>query len=210
MNKKDMQKLVEMPVISKENLKLLQDNSNSSFDSNIKTWLKNGTLIKLKKGIYTTKFFIEKEGESSKFGEFISSILEYPSYLSREYIMQQYGMLTDVSYGYTAVTNKKTQNIINKFGNYYYSFIREKLFCGYEQREYKNNSYFVATKAKALFDFLYFKKRLFSSVNKNVAEELRLNLEDMTPSDYLEFEKYLEIAESVKMARLYKALRKVK
>lgn len=197
-----------MPVISKENLRLLQDNKDSSFDYNVKMWLKKGLIIKLKNGLYTTQFFLEKT-DITKFSEFVASKLIYPSYLSREYVMQQYNMLTEITYGYTSVTTNKTKTVSNKLGTYYYSFIKKELFTGYEKKQIGENYYFVATKAKALFDYLYFKKRSLRSINKSAITELRLDLEELTPEDILEFEKYLKLAGSTKMNRIYKIIRRI-
>ena len=64
--------------------------------------------------------------------------------------------------------------------------------------------FFIATKAKALFDFIYFKKRFLKEVNTKTVEGLRLNLDGFTDDDYIEFEKYLEIVRSPKMERIYR------
>ncbi len=61
-----------------------------------------------------------------------------------------------------------------------------------------------ATKTKALFDFLYFQKRGLEKIDKKFIKELRLNLEEMQKSDWLEFEKYLEISRSKKMKKFLK------
>lgn len=209
MNTKLIQKISRLPVITKANLRLLQDNKDASFDYNIRMWIKNGTLIKLKNGLYTTRYFLEAEKDVPKFGEYISSLLISPSYLSREYVMQKYNMLTEATYGFTAITSKGTETIINKFGNYYYSYIKDALFTGYRRQEYNGHHYYVASSAKALFDCLYFKKRLMVNINVKIISELRFNLEELTNKDYEEFEGYLSIARSIKMDRIYKAIRKI-
>lgn len=209
MNTKLIQKISRLPVITKTNLRLLQDNKDASFDYNIRMWIKNGILIKLKNGLYTTRYFLEAEKDVPKFSEYISSLLAQPSYLSREYVMQKYNMLTEVTYGYTAVTSKGTGTIINRLGNYYYSHIKDTLFIGYRRQEYNGHYYYVASSAKAIFDCLYFKKRLMANINEKIISELRFNLEELTHKDYGEFEEYLSIAKSKKMDRIYKALRKV-
>ncbi len=208
MNTKLIQKISRLPVITKANLRLLQDNKDTSFDYNIRMWIKNGLLIKLKNGLYTTRYFLEAEKDVQKFSEYVSSLLIRPSYLSREYVMQKYNMLTDVTYGYTAITSKGTETIINRLGNYYYSYIKSTLFIGYKREGYNGHHYYVASPAKALFDCLYFKKRLMANINEKIVSELRFNLEELTHKDYEEFEGYLAIARSVKMDRIYKAVRK--
>lgn len=209
MNTKLIQKISRLPVITKANLRLLQDNKDASFDYNIRMWLKNGVLIKLKNGFYTTRNFLEAEKDVQKFGEYISSLLVQPSYLSREYVMQKYNMLTEATYGYTSITSKGTETIINRLGNYYYSYIKDPLFTGYRRQEYNGQYYYIASPAKALFDCLYFKKRLMVNINENIISELRFNLDELANKDYEEFEGYLSIAKSIKMNRIYKAIRKI-
>jgi hypothetical protein len=196
-----------LPLIQKSNLKLLQDKSDNAFDGSIKRWLRKKQLIKLKNGFYVTREYFDKEIDKEAYNEFISTQLIFPSYLSREYVLQKYGVLTEMTYGYTLVTNKKTKYIRNDLSYYSYSFIKKELFCGFYEKKYHRNIYFKATKAKALFDFLYFKKRALRDVNKQTVNELRLDLEDFTKEDFFEFEKYLDLAQSSKMKRIYKLLR---
>jgi len=209
MNTKLIEKISRLPVITKANLRLLQDNKDTSFDYNIRMWLKNGVLIKLKNGLYTTRNFLEAEKDVQGFSEYVSSLLVQPSYLSREYVMQKANMLTEATYGYTAITGKGTETIINRLGNYYYSYMKAPLFTGYRRQEYNGQYYYVASSAKALFDCLYFKKRLMANINETIISELRFNLDELTKKDYEEFEGYLSIAKSIKMDRIYRALKKI-
>jgi len=127
--------------------------------------------------------------------------------LSREYVLQKYNVLTETTFGYTLVTNKKTKSIRNNLSYYSYSYIKPNLFCGYFEKNYRRNSYSIATKVKALFDFLYFKKRLLKDVNPMTVEELRLDLDDFSNEDFIEFEKYLFLAKSPKLNSIYTLLK---
>jgi len=67
-----------------------------------------------------------------------------------------------------------------------------------------------ATMAKALFDFLYLRpwKGSRRLTGYNLAEDLRLNLEDFSESNQVEFETFVEISNSKKMDQILKNLRK--
>ncbi len=199
--------LKDLPYITKNNLKLFQDRSDDAFNANIRRWMKKGWLIKLKNGFYVTKEYIEKENDKEAYNEFIATQLIFPSYLTKEYILQKFNVPAEFTYGYTLVTTRKTNFVQNKLSYYSYSFIKKDLFCGYIKKKYKQNIFFIATKAKALFDFIYFKKRFLKEVNTKTIEGLRLDLDSFTDDDFIEFEKYLEIAGSPKMERIYRLLK---
>jgi hypothetical protein len=60
--------------------------------------------------------------------------------------------------------------------------------------------YFKADKTKALFDFLYLRKKMIR--NREIAEELRLNLEVLDKSDLKRLEEYVAREGSRKMKEI--------
>ena len=58
-----------------------------------------------------------------------------------------------------------------------------------------------ATKAKALFDFLYLRKNLLGS--KDEINELRLNLEELSLKDRKELRGYIDLEGSKKIKEIY-------
>jgi hypothetical protein len=79
---------------------------------------------------------------------------------------------------------------------------------GFVEQSFINSKYYIATKSKALFDYLYFYKRKMKIVDEYAVEELRINFERMKTIDWREFEKYLAIAKSTKLEKIYKIIRK--
>jgi len=59
-------------------------------------------------------------------------------------------------------------------GNFFYHKIRPDLFCGFETIEEDGFAINRATKAKAVFDYLYFKKKHL--ICRESVKELRLNV----------------------------------
>ena len=64
--------------------------------------------------------------------------------------------------------------------------------------------------AKALFDILYLRPlpRSFRSDDLDLAEDLRLNLDEFSPGDINEFKRHVEISDSEKMNFILDNLRR--
>lgn len=170
---------------------------------------KSGKVIRLKKGVYVAKDYldlVEKIDKISVYLEFLSGVLYSPSYLSLDYILYQHNLLTEIPVNFTSVSKNKTISFSNKFSNFFYHKIKDELFCGFEVVEKGDFTIFRASKAKALFDYLYLRKNLL--VNKKAFEELRINLENLTKSDLKELKKYIKIENSKKMKEIFNYLAK--
>jgi len=164
-------------------------------------------IIRLKKGLYTSSEFIEKtkrNNEFSSFLEFLSSKIYSPSYLSLEYILYENNILTEMPQNFTLITKNKTYTFSNSLGVFLYHKIRASLFCGFKIKRINNFFIYKAEKAKALFDFLYLRKNII--LNKEMVEELRLNLKNFTINDRKNFEKYIDLEGSKKMKKIYNSL----
>jgi len=168
---------------------------------------KTGKLMRLKRGFYVTKEYIDdiqKKGAFSSYTEFLANILYQPSYLSLDYILYQNNLLTEVPNNFTSVARNKTMSFSNNFGNFFYHKVKDKLFCGFEMVEENNYTVWRATKAKALFDYLYLRRNILT--NKKAVKELRLNSDNLTKSDIRELRKYLKIEGSKKMEEIFNSL----
>jgi hypothetical protein len=156
--------------------------------------VKQKKFIYIKKGLYTTSEYL-KNVDRDIFVERIANIIKVPSYISMEYMLDKYSILSESVFIITSITTKKTNNYNNDFGRFYYRNIDDSLFDGF----FLNNGIYYATKAKAIFDFFYFKP-------KDVAlEEYRLNLSEITSKDIEEFGRYA--IKSKKLLILYEELK---
>ena len=197
-----------LPFIRKDNFRILFPGiKDSSFNQNIKNWLKKGELIALKRGLYVFNDYWEKSTDKDGYLNYLSSIIYGPSYISKETALARYGMLAEAVYGISAVTVKTTRTFNPSLGVFTYSNIKPALYTGFGEQNYIGNKYYVASKSKALFDYLYFYKRKVSQVNRKCIEELRINFELMQKKDWDEYEKYLKLANSRKMDKLYHLIR---
>ncbi len=164
---------------------------------------KSGKLIRLKKGVYATNAYVEKmknRGEIEIFADFLANFLYSPSYLSLETILYRYNILTEIPVNFTSVAKNKTAIFTNKLANFLYHKIKPSLFCGFELSEESGFSLMKATKAKALFDFLYLRKNILP--NKEAVKELRLNAEHLRRADISELKKYVALEGSKKMKEI--------
>ncbi|MHB8856486.1 MAG: type IV toxin-antitoxin system AbiEi family antitoxin domain-containing protein [Bellilinea sp.] len=173
-------------------------------------WMKAGQIIQLKKGVYMTRRFFELHRADADFAPMVSAILIPQSYLSMEYILQRNATLTEMTYPVTAVTLKQTRVFENKLGTFTYRNIKADLYQGFTFSEYLGIPFSQATVAKALFDFLYLRpwKSSRRLAGYNLAEELRLNLEDFLEKDQDEFVTFVGMSKSRKMDQILKNLRK--
>lgn len=202
-----LEKLENLPYFSKGNLKLFQDNSDFSFDKNIQSWYKKKLIKKLKNGLYVTDRYISKQPELTMYKELIANTLVYPSYLSCEYVLQKHNLLTEATYTTTSITIKSTRVIENFLGTFHYGNLKKELFIGFQEIKYQKSTISIATKAKALFDFLYLKKQHFKNFSIQEINDLRLNLDELKKTDIMELKKYIQISGNTKLAKFYQNLK---
>jgi len=202
-------KLEDLPVFTISALK-------NQFKQNplplIKYKLKTGKIMKLKKGFYVSSEFVKKikyQGRFEAYLEYLAGKLLCPSYLSLEYALNKYAILSEMPFALTLITNKTPRTIQNQFAVFSYTNIKKDLFTGFDYNIKKGFEIKQASKAKALFDFLYLKKRTLKIINRQIVESLRLNLGEMQARDWQEFENYFVLAKSKKMEAIFNILKKL-
>jgi len=163
-------------------------------------WVKAGHLIALKKGVYMHRRFYELHRQDAAFALAVSAILLPQSYLSLEYVLQQHGILTEITYPVTAITIKNTRTILNSLGTFVYRHIQPDLYFGFQIMEAYGVPYAQASTAKALFDYLYLRPLPADLEPQlyNLAEELRLNLDEFTRDQREEFAGYVFKSETIR------------
>ena len=203
--------LEKVPYLSKTALANYLGKNPNTLRNWLSYWEKKGSLVRIKRGFYVFKSFLDKKDNALYYPRFLATKMIEPSYLSMEFVLQDYQMLTDVVYNYSVVTTKKTNSITNQFGTFNYQSITDKLFNGFSTESYGAMNWFIASKAKALFDYMYFNQNKFSEFTKSELQSLRLNLKIMKASDWTEYEKYLKKTSpkmQKKMKGIYKLMKK--
>lgn len=169
-------------------------------------WKKSDKIIELKNGCYTSKKYLERNISDDMFIVYLANMLRYPSYVSGAYVLQMKGILTDITYPITSVTTKSTRAYSNKIGEFIYNSISPKLYNGYEKKYFKNNPVYIATTAKALFDYLYIKYFKSGIDFEEILERERLNLENLSKKDTGEFEAYCKLSKNKTLINLAKEI----
>lgn len=163
-------------------------------------WVKAGHVIAIKKGVYMHRRFFEQHHQDKVFAPAVSAILLPQSYLSLEYVLQQHGILTEITYPVTAITIKNTRTIVNSLGTFVYRHIQPELYFGFHIMDAYGVPYAEASVARALFDYLYLRPlpANLEPQRYNLAEDLRLNLEEFTREERDEFAGYVLKSETIR------------
>lgn len=174
-------------------------------------WSQSGHILSLKRGVYMSRRFYELHRNDPNFSPAVSAILLPQSYISLEYVLQRENILTEITYPVTAVTFKNTRLIENPLGTFTYRHIKPLLYTGFSQQRYHGILFHIASPAKALFDHLYLRPlpRNLRTVNLDIAEDLRLNLDDFDQGARVEFADYVTLSASEKMAYIYTSLQRL-
>ena len=137
---KYQKELESLPYFNKKEAIILIGKKGKNLDKKIEQLVKIGYLLLFKKGLYTTSSFYEKS-DKSLYSEYISNVLRSPSYLSLEYILAKENLIPEAVYTITAITTKTTRSYVN--------------FLGYKEKTWGDKKIYIASRAKALFDYLY-------------------------------------------------------
>jgi len=209
MNHKELAFFDNQLYFTKLSLKTLSEDSNGTVSTNVSRWLKSGKLVNLKNGYYTTRKFFDGYKDTHGYHEVIANILCHPSYVSLEYVLSTYNVLTEGIFPITSITLKTSRRYINETGTYTYKSIKEGLFRGYQCEHFPicegwSVEYLIAEKSKALFDYLYFKSPTLANdfEKRDLVEELRLNLHGFSGLEYRELVRYAKIAGDKKIIKI--------
>lgn len=194
---------------TKNTLKSVIGGNEVAFCANVARWIEKGNLIQLKKGVYVTKEYWQLCLDKQSYSELVANILKKPSYLSGEYVLQKYGVLSESVFSITSVTRKKTRVYNNKLGTFSYSSIKKNLFTGFDIVFKSGYEIKEATKAKALFDYLYYRLRVVPEINQEVVDSFRLNLADFKKNDWDDLQNFVELSGNKKFTNLVSYLKEV-
>lgn len=195
-------------IFDKNTLRSLEKNP-EALDYNIKYWLKQKKIIGLKKGLYVLADKYLQTNNKDGYLEYIANQLIRPSYLSAEYVLAKYQILSEPVNALTSMTVKTSREIINDIGSFRYYSLSPRLFCGYKIKYYQGAPIAEAEKAKAFFDFLYLRFLRRQAINTEALENLRFNWENISASDFGKAKKYLELTDSRRLSDLFELIKKI-
>ena len=184
-----LEELKLLPYFSKEYVCQLAKNehnynlTDSTINTYISRYLKNKEIIQLKRGIYVSSNFYDKNKGKISYLFYLANILRKPSYVSSWAALEYYGLTTEsIYYIISSITSKVAWEYKTKIANFTYNSLTNSLFSNFilEKGEF---DFFIASPSKALFDLLYFKTNKFRGVKfediKVLVEELRIDIDAM-------------------------------
>lgn len=182
--------------------------SRDALDGRIHRALQRKEILQLKNGLYIKATDYIQEPDKEKLTEFIASEICQHSYISLAYVLQKHRMLPSIpSAPITSVTTRTTRTIKNFAGNYTYSNIKPLLYNNSKKASFHTYTYPIASKAKALFDYLYLDSSLDRRNGKHLQHQLfqesSLQWENFSEEDFKEFDHYVWPSNSAKMMNIW-------
>ena len=187
---KNLKSLVKLSYFTRSTLSQLIDLPDKSLYTDIARWVRNKKIMPLKRGLYVMGEYYDKNARKDDYRLFIANKLREPSYISLEFVLQKYGLLSESVFAITSIALKSKRSYKNELGLFTYKNISSKLFTGFEIRTYGGYEVKEATKMKALFDYLYLKLLRIQKINSDLLLSFRLNLEKLKKSESQEFGRY--------------------
>ncbi|MCX6741172.1 MAG: hypothetical protein NTY61_02115 [Candidatus Parcubacteria bacterium] len=162
----------------------------STVDTYISRFLKYKEILRLKRGLYASADFFDKNKNDISYSFYLANIIRAPSYISSWAALQYYNLAAEAIHSITSVTPKVTRNYQTKTGNFAYQSIKKELFSEFSLVKGKFD-FFIALPSKALFDLLYFRTRQFRGVKlekiKTLIKELRIDIDEMDKKEQEKF-----------------------
>ena len=197
-----------MLLLNKNILRNFEPRENT-LNANIKYWLKNKELILLKKGCYVLNDKYEKETRKNLYLEYIANQLTQPSYISADYILAKYQILSEPVSAITSITTNTTKEVSNNLCSFRYYSVCPALFRGYEIKYFYNSPVLTATKSKALFDYLYIRFLKSTVLNNDSIKNLRINWENITKNEFAKTYSYLLLIKSKRIKKVLDLIKKL-
>lgn len=124
--------------------------------------LRDGSLLRLKKGIYARHAKAEPWLAASSPSSMISlpilaNMIYGPSYVSQEFALAHYGMIPEGVFAITSVTSGRNKSFTTPLGLFSYQYLPLNFFCLGLRREQVDTrrAFLIATPEKALVDLIY-------------------------------------------------------
>ncbi len=211
-------KISQRPCVTKRELIEKWSGTAGAITARIHRAIKQHTLIQLKKGLYIQTESYFKEPDKVQLTEYLASQICSPSYMSLEYVLKMHGILPHQKgkNPITSVTTKSTRSFTNPLGEFSYQSLSSSWYehcanIGIGKMEYEGHVYYKATKARALFDYLY----LHHGLNRRNQKQLKnqiingLNIEwgNFSDADLEEFDQCVWRSNSKKMVDVLAIIR---
>lgn len=190
-------KIKDLGIFSFEDIfKWFPESNRQTVKNQLRDWVAKSYILRIRRNLYFLKEVELKD-------EFVLANRIYePSYISLESALNYYGIIPDVPFSVTSVTNKKTQEFKTQFGLFLYRTLKPDLFFGWQEIKVGEKQFYkIAKPEKALFDFLYLNQSFFG---EDFPQEERFSLgKDF---NWQEFKRYALLVKTKKFKELVEKL----
>jgi len=153
--------------------------------------VRKGHLELVRKGYYLN---LKSKNFNQTGLENLANALYFPSYISAEWALQHYGLLTDRVYTITSVTPRKSLHLKTSLGEFEFRHLHKHRYpFGYEI--HPDSGFMIARPEKALLDYLKLRDHAMTydstqEMEEHLIEHLRINLTSLlqqtTPANLAE------------------------
>ena len=175
-------------------------------------WLeKNGSIIRLKRGLYVVSPDHTRKMLSN---ELIANHLYAPSYISMSTALRYYGLIPEAVYTHQSMTIKHSRSFTTPVGIYDYKYIaREAFSVGVRSMYTGEYAFLIASPEKALCDLIANSSkvnlRYLKDVENYLEHDIRMDMDEFYKFDASIFEAYIRVGKKAySIATLLKFLRR--
>ena len=171
----ELRNALPLSIFSHEMLYALLEKSVSNVNDKISNLVKNGELIRLKKGFYTfSKAYFTRPINLIS----VANTLYAPSYVSFDYALSFYGMIPERVSEITSATSKNEKLFDTPIGRFSYKKIPLKAYSLGVDWIYDDieGGRFIATREKALCDKIRFDRGIGTLTQSAMLEYLKYDL----------------------------------
>lgn len=157
---------------------------------------KQGTIIRLKKGMYVVSPDVSGKSLSE---ELIANHLYGPSYVSMETALRYYGLIPERVHTVASMTLRLTKNYENRVGRFEYMHCPANYYSiGIRQVVEENYAYLIASPEKALCDLITYtpklRLRFVKAMQTYLEEDIRFDMDQFYKMDTDIFEQCLAVS----------------
>ncbi len=159
---------------------LFMDKTDGARHSIVKRILKEGLLIRIRRGLY----LIADKAEPLFIEVFeLASLIYEHSFVSLESALSYHGWIPEGVYTTTCVSIKRAKEFKTPIGIFNYKRVpEEKFYTGVDRVRTKKGAFFVASPWRALADFIYTRRKSWKNLSELEAD-LRIDRETLINSD---------------------------
>ena len=138
-------------------------------------YVKNGSLLRIKKNFYITNVKFEKLNEKEQFQ--LANVIQVPSYVSLTSALSYYNISTQqLQEVIESITVKKTNSVKVKETNYRFILVKKNFYTGFTLE----NDIFIALPEKALADAVYLSSLSKYNCDFNALDFSKINKSEIT------------------------------